>query len=253
MLDKITPVILTYNEAPNIARTLEGVRWARDIVIVDSFSTDATLDEARRFPQVRIFQRAFASHSDQWNYACFETGISSEWILALDADYLLTPDAVEELRALDPAAADGYRASFRYCIWGKEVRGALYPAVTVLFRKARGVYEQDGHTHRLRLDGAVAPLTHAFLHDDRKSLSHWLVAQDRYMRLEAAKIGAMPWSSLKRADRLRRLPPLAPLAVFFYSYLLKGGWRDGRAGLYYALQRMLAESLLALRLIHPED
>src|SRR2546421_3860457 len=104
ILEQVTPLILTYNEAPNIARTLEQLQWARDIVVVDSFSEDNTVEIVSRFPQARVFQRKFDTHGNQWNFGLKETGICSEWVLALDADYLLTPELVEELKALKPEA-----------------------------------------------------------------------------------------------------------------------------------------------------
>ena len=134
MLDQITPVILTYNEAPNIGRTLERLAWARDIVVVDSFSDDETLAIVDGTPRVRIFQREFDCHENQWNFALAETGISSEWVLALDADYLLTPELVTELDALRPEPGiAGYRARFVYCVNGRRLRGSAYPPVTVLY------------------------------------------------------------------------------------------------------------------------
>src|SRR5215510_832543 len=102
MLDQITPLILTYNEAPNIGRTLEQLRWARDIVVVDSFSADNTVEIASSFPQVRVLQRKFDSHEKQWNFGLQETGIATKWVLALDADYFVTDELVEELKSLVP-------------------------------------------------------------------------------------------------------------------------------------------------------
>ena len=78
MLDQITPIILTYNEAPNIGRSLERLQWARDIVVVDSLSDDETLDIVARTPQARVFHRRFVSLEDQWNFALRETGIASD-------------------------------------------------------------------------------------------------------------------------------------------------------------------------------
>src|SRR5688500_4685377 len=98
MLDEITPLILTYNEAANIDRTLERLAWARDIVVVDSFSDDETVEIASSFPQVRVIQRAFDGHRNQWEFGLRETGIKTSWVLALDADYVLTHDAVAELK-----------------------------------------------------------------------------------------------------------------------------------------------------------
>ncbi|HEU5460200.1 MAG TPA: glycosyltransferase, partial [Pyrinomonadaceae bacterium] len=83
MLDQITPLILTYNEAPNIGRTLKSVNWAKDIVIVDSFSDDNTLEIAASFPSVRVFQRTFDSHRNQWQFGLKETGVATPWVLAL--------------------------------------------------------------------------------------------------------------------------------------------------------------------------
>src|SRR6185369_1762222 len=98
MLDQITPLILTYNEAPNIPRSLEALSWAKDIVVVDSFSDDNTVELAKSFPQVRLFQRAFDSHRNQWEFGLKETGISTPWVLALDADYVLSDELVADRR-----------------------------------------------------------------------------------------------------------------------------------------------------------
>lgn len=250
MLDRITPVVLTYNEEPNIARTLSRLTWAKEIIVCDSYSTDRTLEIVRSFPNVRLVQRAFDGHARQWNYAAFETGITSDWLLCIDADYVIPEEALQEIKVLDPdGAIDGYTASFRYCVWGKPLRGTLYPPVTTLFRRAKGSFFQDGHTHRLKLEGTARDLQRPFLHDDRKSLSHWLGAQDRYMRLEAENISRKSWSQLGFADKVRTFPLVAPFAVFANCYILKLGVLDGKAGLYYALQRMLAEALLGLRMI----
>ena len=156
MLGHITPLILTYNEAPNIGRTLEGLEWARDIVVVDSFSEDETPKIVARFPQARVFQRKFDTHVHQWNFGLKETSITSDWVLALDADYLLTPDLVEELRTLKPELETrGYRARFIYCVNGKPLKGSAYPPVTVLYRRKSAEYIQDGHTQRIKVEGEV--------------------------------------------------------------------------------------------------
>jgi glycosyltransferase involved in cell wall biosynthesis len=246
----ITVVILTFNEAPNIARTLDRVAWAADIVVVDSCSTDATREIAARFPKVRVFQRAFTVLAEQWMFALTETGVATEWVLALDADYVLSLDLVEELRGLRPGAdIAGYRASFTYCIEGKALRGAAYPPVIVLYRRAGASYRQDGHAQRVQVSGTIVPLASRILHDDRKPLHHWLMSQMRYQREETDKLTAAPWSSLGLLDRLRRLVVIAPPAMFVYCYFVRGGVLDGTAGLFYALQRTAAELLLSLYLV----
>ncbi len=253
MLTYITPVILTYNEAANIQRTLDRLRWAADIVVVDSFSDDATVAMVGEFPQARLFQRHFDSHQNQWNYALKETGITSDWVLALDADYVLTAEVVEELERLEPpVGVNGYNAKFVYCVHGRPLRGSAYPPVTVLYRRERAVYRQDGHTQRVTIDGAIGDLRHPILHDDRKPLSHWLRAQDRYTQIELLHLREADAAHLSMPDRLRKTRVLFPFVIFFYCLFIKGGIVDGWAGLHYAFQRMLAEMLLALYLLDDE-
>ena len=246
-MNDVTGLVLTSNEEPNIARMLGKLTWLRDVVVVDSHSSDATAEIASSFANVRVIKRAFTSHADQWTFGLTQTGIVTEWVLAMDADYVLTDALVRELQALAPDAnVAGYSAAFDYCIDGRPLRGAAYPPVTVLYRRTRARYEQDGHTQRVRVDGAVRPLAARIQHDDRKSLSQWLGAQARYMKLEAVKLAGATAGSLPLADRLRRWIVIAPPAMFVYCYLIRGGILDGRAGLYYALQRATAELILSL-------
>jgi glycosyltransferase involved in cell wall biosynthesis len=249
MLENITPLILAYNEAANIERTLEQLHWARDIVVVDSFSDDDTLEIISGFPQVRIHQRKFDSHENQWNFGLNETGINSEWVLGLDADYILTEDLAAELGALQPAPEiSAYRAKFVYCVNGKRLRSGIYPPVTVLYRKSSASYIQEGHTQRLVTAGEIDNLRCPILHDDRKSLTRWLEAQSRYTKLEADKLLSSPESS-SWTDHVRRWRLLAPPAMLFYCLIVRGGVLDGWAGFYYAFQRSLAELMIALYLV----
>jgi glycosyltransferase involved in cell wall biosynthesis len=250
VFDSITPVILTFNEAANIGRTMEKLHWAKDIVIVDSLSSDDTLSIIAGFPMVRVFQRKFESHFSQWNFALKETGITTDWVLALDADYILTEEFIDELKSLDSDTNTmGFRANFIYCVYGYRLGGSVYPPVTVLFRRAQAAYRQDGHTQRLMVDGDIRNLNSSILHDDRKSLSQWLASQDRYMKLEVNKLKQADWKQLGWADRLRKLRVVFPFIMFFYCLFVKGAIFDGSAGLYYSFQRMMAEILLSLRLI----
>lgn len=249
MLDQITPLILTYNEAPNIGRTLEQLRWARNVVVVDSFSSDDTLAIISRFPNARVYRREFDTHENQWNFGLKKTGIDSPWVLGLDADYILTPEFVDELKALEPGPeTHGYRAAFTYCIKDRQLRSGIYPPVAVLYRRNAARYTQDGHTHKLVLDGHVENLRARLLHDDRKPLSRWLEAQSKYTRLEALKLRNTDPAELSWTDRIRRWRIVAPPAMVFYCLVWRLGVLDGWAGFYYAGQRALAELMLSLYL-----
>jgi glycosyltransferase involved in cell wall biosynthesis len=253
MIERITPLILTFNEAPNIGRVLERLDWARDIVVVDSFSEDETVSIAKGFPQVRVLQRKFDSHAAQWNFGLKETGISTEWVLALDADYILTPEFIDELKGLEPTTKTrGYQARFTYCINGRPLRSGVYPQLTVLYQKAGAKYSQDGHTQRLELEGEVETTRSRILHDDRKPLKRWFESQQRYMALEAKKLQASDLNSRSNMDRIRQVRIVAPFAVLFYCLIVRGGVLDGWPGFYYAFQRMFAELLLSLYLIESD-
>lgn len=250
MLDRITPLILTYNEAPNIERTLERLGWARDIVVVDSFSSDETLEIVSGFPQARVFQRKFDNFAAQCNFGLTDTGIATEWVLNLDADYVLTPELVGEIANIKPIEElTGLRARFVYCVYGRRLRSGIYPSVTVLFRKSKSFYREDGHAHRVVVDGKVEDLLSPILHDDRKPLSRWFQAQSRYTEMEARKLLFADAASLSWTDRIRRWRIIAPAAVLLYCLIFRGGVFDGWAGFYYAFQRALAELMLSLYLI----
>jgi len=250
VLNQITPLILTYNEAANIGRTLEQLRWAKEIVVVDSFSSDRTLEIVENFPQVSVFQRVFDNFASQANFGLTETEINTDWVLSLDADYVLSPELIGELTVLEPEVeVKGFRAPFTYCINGKPLQSGIYPAVTVLFRRTAGKFVADGHAHRIVLNGPVRDLSSSIFHDDRKPLKRWLQSQLTYARLEAEKLLRSDPQGFSTADRIRRWRLLAPLAICLYCLIWRGGFFDGRAGIYYALQRAFAELLLSLYLL----
>lgn len=251
MLDQITPLILTYNEAPNIARCLAGLSWASEVVVVDSFSDDETVEIAKSFTNVRVVQRKFDNHRNQWEFGLKETGIATPWVLALDADYVVANDLKGELEQLRPGVhTTGYRANFIYCINGRKLRSGIYPPVTVLYRREAATYVQDGHTQRVALEGTIENLKAPLFHDDRKPLRRWFKSQARYTDLEAQKLRQANYAELGLADRMRRWRIVAPPAMLFYCLIARGGVLDGWAGFYYAFQRAMAEFMLSVNLGH---
>jgi glycosyltransferase involved in cell wall biosynthesis len=248
LLDNITPLILTFNEAPNIRRTLEKLAWAKRILMLDSFSTDETLEIVKSYPQVRVVQRQFDTFAGQCNFGLQQ--IPSTWVLSLDADYVLSDELNRELADLNPTPeVAGYRAAFSYCIHGRPLRASLYPPRTVLYRKDRAHYRDEGHGHRVQIDGPVMPLRGVIHHDDRKPLERWLNAQLRYSASEATHLMQTPVAELNLADQIRRRIIPGPMFVFFHMLFTKGLIFDGWAGWLYVTQRTLAEFLLALRLL----
>jgi glycosyltransferase involved in cell wall biosynthesis len=244
----VTPLILTFDEAPNILRTLEKLVWAQEIIIVDSFSRDRTLEIVQRFPNVRVIQRPFDSFADQCNFGIDQ--VKTAWVLSLDADYVLSGELLAEIQELS-ASGDtaGFSARFQYWICGRPLRGSLYPPRTVLYRKDKARYENDGHGHRVQINGAISPLRGLIFHDDRKPLGRWLWAQDKYARLEVEKLLKASHGSLRLQDRLRLWIFPAPFIVLFYTLIIKRALFDGWPGWLYAWQRTTAELILSMHLI----
>jgi len=231
---------------------LRQLVWAKRIVVIDSYSTDGTLGILKEHPQVDVYQREFDTFASQCNYGLRQ--ITTDWALSLDADYILTNELIEELGRLQPQGSiNSYWARFRYCIFGRPLRGTLYPPRKVLYRREAAFYEVDGHAHHVVVEGKEAWLSSFILHDDRKPLTRWLRSQDHYMIQEVEKLREAPKNQLCLADVIRRSKTLAPFAVMFYCLIIQRGILDGWAGWYYALQRALAEILLAIRLIEDEQ
>ncbi len=250
-LDEITPVILTHNEERNIFDCLASLSWAPSILIVDSGSTDKTLEIAQQFPNVNWINHPFQTHSQQMNFALESDRINTPWVLAMDADYRVTLELKREIESLvvDPSTT-AYEIPFRYAIQGKPLKSSLYPPVTALIKLKTGNYIQDGHAHRWRIHtGTSRSLQKIMLHDDRKPPSRFYQSQWKYMKIESLKLRKTPFRLLSFPDQLRKLVIIAPFAAVFYILIVKKGILDGLAGWIYAFQRFSAESILSYYLL----
>lgn len=248
MFHDVTPLIITLNEAANLERTLSKLLWAREIVVIDSGSTDGTLEVLRSYPQVVVRHRSFDDFASQCNFGLEQ--IRTSWVLSLDADYELSPELVEELSTLSPGeGVAGFRARFVYRVFGRPLRGSLYPPRVVLYRKNCGTYKNEGHGHRVDITGAIHALSGTIYHDDRKPLSRWFTSQQRYAAEEAEYLLSRDRSFLRTIDRIRLACWPAPICVVVYTLIVKRCLFDGIAGWYYALQRLTAETMIALAII----
>jgi glycosyltransferase involved in cell wall biosynthesis len=261
----LTALVLTYNEQEDIRRNLEALIWVPKVIVVDSFSTDQTLEIALSFPNVQIVQRVFDTHANQWNAGLDR--IDTEWALTLDADYILTAELQEEIKKIEPSSEMAlYWGEFDYCIFGRPLRASIYPPRVILFRTKRARYVDEGHTQQLRIKGKLGKLKGKVWHDDRKPLRRWFQSQDRYSEIEATYLleqgarsrelattspstGGQGTVELSRADRWRMKIVVVPILMPFYLLLVRGLVFDGWSGWYYAFQRTIAELMLAVRLL----
>jgi glycosyltransferase involved in cell wall biosynthesis len=243
----VTPLVLTYNEEPNIRRTLESLCWAERVVVLDSHSTDATESIARSFVNVDWQVRRFDCHRSQWEHGVRNTGIETPFILALDADMSVPITFVDELaQHFVPGNYTGAVVSFEFRILGQPLVGSIYPAQLRVFRRESVAVSQQGHTQEFSIKGSLYNFKSSLVHDDRKGLERWVSSQAAYSALEEQRLAAAGVHRWR--DRLRELG-LMPLIAGGLAYVRAGGPLRGAAAVRYACERTTFECLLAIRLM----
>lgn len=253
MTADLTVIILTYNEEENIAHALQSVcGWARQVIVLDSFSADRTLAIAHGFDAACATHR-FEGFVQQRNYALDSLPLEAEWVLFLDADEWITDELKAEIsaRLSSTPAENGFYLKRRFFWMGRWIRRGYYPTwILRLMRRGTGRWEARSVNEHLIVEGAVGHLGHDIVHQDRKSLGDWTDKHNRYAALEANELLAgsdgrlqvsprLLGSQAERKRWLRRniwdhLPLLVRPAIYFiYRYVLRAGFLDGRAGFSY--------------------
>lgn len=263
----ISVLILTYQEEANIIRCLDALRWCDDVLVVDSFSTDRTVElaEARG---ARVLQRRFDDFAGQRNFGLAHGGLRHPWVLHVDADEVVTPELRDEmLRRLPSATEDAFRVPSKMMfgdVWLKH--SGMYPTYQVrLGRRDRLAFALVGHGQREtlppeRLGTLGAPLLH---HAFSKGIADWFARHNVYSTAEARHIagrhadpGAEPASlgALRDPMRRRRLfkrafayLPCRPTLRFLYMYVGRLGFLDGGAGYAYCRMVAIYEYMIVLK------
>jgi glycosyltransferase involved in cell wall biosynthesis len=252
----VAVIILTFNEEFNLPQALSSVRgWAREIHVLDSGSTDKTLEIAAVAGCV-VTVHTFEDYSRQRNFALDYLPISAEWILFLDADEWLTESLKEEIaRTLaGPSCREGFYIKRRLMWLGREIRWGGYSPTWLLrlFRRGTGRCEERPINEHIIVAGEVGRLQNDLIHDDRKGLSDWIAKHNRYSTLEANELLRQAFgaemlpaklfgSAPERKRWIRRriwnhLPPFVrPFLFFAYRFLFLLGFLDGYAGFSFYL------------------
>ncbi|HEV2707581.1 MAG TPA: glycosyltransferase family 2 protein [Pyrinomonadaceae bacterium] len=231
---KITATIITYNEEENVRAACESVAWADEVLVVDSESTDATREIARECG-ARVICRPWPGFAAQKQFAA--EAAEHDWIFSLDADERVSPElkaSIEDVLYRDSSRlADGYRIARRSFYMGRWIRGGgWYPDFQLrLYHRARGAW-RGSHVHesvKMTEGARVETLRGDLLHYSVRDASHHhRMIGERYA----------PLAALQMYERGRRTTPLrvalAAPAAFTRSFFLKGGFRDGLAGLAIA-------------------
>jgi glycosyltransferase involved in cell wall biosynthesis len=222
----LTVTVITKNEADHLTAALESVRWADEIVVVDSGSADATVAIARRFtPNVVV--RDWPGYGAQKNHAA--SLASHDWILSLDADERVTPALAAEIRELLRAEppARSYRIPRLTFYLDRWIRSTdWYPDYQLrLYDRRAGRWSERLVHESVSVDGTVGTLRRELLHHPYRDVADHLATIDRYTTLAAMQ--------MRRDGKRAGWPSLAvhPPLAFLRNYILRGGIKDGRAGL----------------------
>ena len=274
----VSVVLPVRNEELNLPAALASVRWAAEVWVVDSHSSDRTVDVARAYTD-RVVQFEYdGCGPKKKNWSLENLPLANEWVLVLDADERITPELAAEIRtAIRSDEADGYYIDRDYVFMGRSLRSFRPNWNLRLFRHRLGRYERlaaqaeatgDNEVHEhVVLDGRAGYLRAPMLHDDRRPLRAWVDNHNRYSDWEvqvyrqlrseplglAALLSGGPgrW----RHNGLKRLwvrLPLRPLARFLAFYVLRRGFLDGRPGFRYGVLMGYYEYLIGLKLREQE-
>lgn len=251
----ITAIILTYNEEIHIRRCMENVnQFAKKVYIVDCFSTDRTVEIARKLGAEVVEHEWPGNQAEQFNWALDTLEINTGWILRLDADEYLLPGLIEELREKLPAISEGVSAlslSLARAFCGKILHHGIVNNIKIirLFRKGKARYEKRLMDEHLSvLSGETVELKNRFVDDNRMSLGQFTNKHNGYAAREAALLldaeyhltdtGSMPQDHGKEVERKRaqkaryaRMPLFwRAFGYFVYRYVIKLGFLDGKEG-----------------------
>jgi len=258
-------LLLTKNESANLGRCLASLRDCRDIVVIDSFSDDDTVEKARA-AGARVFQRQFDSFAGQRNWGVENCSLVHEWVLHLDADECLTPELHTEIKAAVAAdAKSAYLIANKLIFMGKWIRNAsMYPYYQArLLKRGESAFSQTGHGQILgRAERGTGTLREPYIHYNfSRGITDWVDRHNRYSSDEARRLVAMAphdchggkpgeASGQDRQQRLKRLAdrlPFRPLVRFLYLYVLRAGFLDGRAGFDYCVLMAFYDYLTRLK------
>lgn len=234
----LSVIVPTGSRDDVIEDCLKSVRWADEVIVVDSYSADRTLEIARRYAD-RVLQHEYGFSALQKNWAIPQA--SHAWVLIVDTDERVTPELraeIERILASDPAHA-GYRVPRANVVLGRELRGGGYaPDYQVrLFRRDAGRYDlRRVHAH-MQLDGSCGTLAAPLLHYSGRSLDQMtrnLLVQMTTWEAEQRALAERS-GGRKPTRRLWANLLLRPVAAFGLRYFRQGGWRDGYHGLAVSL------------------
>jgi len=255
---RVSVIVPVKNEAENLRRCLPALDWADEVFVVDSQSTDKT-EEVALAARAQLVQFYYnGTYPKKKNWALDHLPFRNEWVMIVDADEVVVPELASEIvRRTSQNEADGFYLNSHYYFLGRPIRYCGYASCwnLRLFKHQLGRYEKmpdstggrtgDNETHEhVELDGTILRLENSLEHHAYPTIAVWVEKHNRYAIWEAAEYERfvkqpIPKSigSVQRIKRrLKKIAwrlPMRPLVRFFYAYVLRVGFLDGRPGLFF--------------------
>lgn len=254
-MTNVSVIILTFNEEANLSAALDSIKgWATEVFIVDSYSTDKTLEIAKKYTD-KVYQHSFEDYGKQRNWAQDNLPIKNEWVFHLDADERVTPELAGEIKKALGKVSDevnGFLIKKRTIFLGRWIRhGGHYPVYHLrLFRKGMGRCEDRRYDQHFMCDGKVLKLQYDIMEETKIDLTEWINRHNRWSsaEIEEAMIGHAQQGKVKERlfgspiERRRwlknRIFIRSPLFIrtffyFIYRYFFRLGFLDGKEGLIF--------------------
>ncbi len=270
LCSRLSLLIPTFNEELNLPDCLASVRgWAEEVWVVDSFSTDRTVEIARE-AGVNVVQHNFEGYSRQKNWALESVPFRGEWVLILDADERVSPELAAEIGGIVEADGNGYDGFYlnrKLIFYGKWIRHCgWYPSWNLrLFRRGHGRYERREVHEHLLLDGKAGYCRYDLIHEDLRDMSFWIAKHNRYSSQEARELDRLRRGvstaglqasffkgSLERKRFIKeRIWPHLPgraFLSFLYWYFFRLGFLDGKHGFLFCQMHAVFEQFTTAKL-----
>lgn len=252
----LTTIILTFNEEKNIKECIQSVQHiAKRIVVVDSFSTDKTVEIARKMG-AEVFCHAFTNQAQQFMYATNIAKINTKWILRLDADERLTKQSAAEIQEIcnnnQKTDINGIVVRFMVSFMGKELKhGGIYPfRKLIVYKNGKGkMEERNMDEHIVLLEGKTVELKNDSIHQDYKDLTAWIDKHNKYSSREVLDYfnstnvnrdnqrlnSKAKFKRFIKFNIYYKLPIGTRAHIYYlYRYYIKLGFLDGREGKIFA-------------------
>ncbi len=228
---KISAVVITHNEENNILACLESIRWVDEIIVLDTHSTDKTVELARAFGAKVYQETAWDGFGPQKNKAIQYA--NGDWILSIDADERITPKLAKEIseQIKNHSEVEGILVPRLSSYCGKFLKhGGWWPDYVLrLCRKGRGVFSDNLVHEKLLVSGATIKLKNHIIHYSFENFEQVLGKIDKYSSLGARQL------VLRGKTYGLGAALLHALSTFLKTYLLKAGFLDGQYGLMLAI------------------